>query len=175
MGLVTVFCSLMTTGVCETGFQTGAAPELSADCRVNSPLVLGHFRTTLSPERMIASCVKGCAVARPPGIKQRPIISAGGKNGFLFHMLMNYLGFGLMPCLKSAMALSSRLFLGRSISCILTVSSIFTAKDSPCRQIRRQLHPASHLNCFYLHVNLTSVLRSRSHCSPLVAPCLNAG
>jgi len=56
MGLVTVFCPLMTTGAGELVFQNIGETRLVANSKVNPVALVGHVNVTFDPERMMVSC-----------------------------------------------------------------------------------------------------------------------
>ena len=52
MGLVTVFCPLITTGAAEFVAQTGAT-RLVADCRVKPVKFVGQVKIMFAPEEVV--------------------------------------------------------------------------------------------------------------------------
>ena len=54
--MVTVFCPSRTTGPGEIADQTAGEPRLVVDSKVNPLTLVGQVKTTLVPERMMASC-----------------------------------------------------------------------------------------------------------------------
>ena len=56
MGLVAVFCPLMTTGAGETVVQTADDTRLVVDCNVKPVALVVHVKITFAPEGMILNC-----------------------------------------------------------------------------------------------------------------------
>ena len=50
MGLVTMFCPLMTTGAVELVFQTVGETRLVANSKVKPVASVGHVKITFAPE-----------------------------------------------------------------------------------------------------------------------------
>src|SRR5271168_5223918 len=75
MAFVTTFCPFMTTGAGKLVLQT-AGKRFVVDSKVNPAALVGHAKTMLAPQRVMASCGPGNEILNTVPPPELPPVTA---------------------------------------------------------------------------------------------------